>query len=82
MSGGTFNYQQRSILEIAEELEDLILFDNNYSNDVQLHMAEAVKILKKAYVYANRIDWLLSGDDSEDSFLERLKEDINKIENG
>lgn len=82
MSGGTFNYQQRFILEIAEELEDLILFDNNYSNDVQLHIAEAVKILKKAYVYTNRIDWLLSGDHSEDSFLERLKEDINKIENG
>ena len=40
---------------------------------------EGLIILRQAEVYAQRIDWLLSGDDGEESFLERLKEDLNKI---
>lgn len=38
--------------------------------------------LRKAYVYAQRIDWLLSGDDGEDSFHERLKEELEELEKG
>jgi len=37
---------------------------------------EAVEALKKAYTYAHRIDWLLSGDDVEESFLRKLKEEL------
>ena len=37
--------------------------------------------VKRAYVYIQRIDWLLSGDDDEDDFHRRLKEDLSKIEN-
>ena len=40
---------------------------------------EGVEILRKAYVYAQRIDWLLSGDDGEETFMERLKQDLNKL---
>lgn len=36
--------------------------------------------LREAQVFAQRIDWLLSGDDSEDSFRKRLKEDIEELE--
>jgi hypothetical protein len=32
-----------------------------------------------AQIYAQRIDWLISGDDGEDSFRERLKEDLEKL---
>lgn len=35
--------------------------------------------MKQAEVYAQRIDWLLSGDDGEESFHERLKEDLDKL---
>ena len=38
-----------------------------------------VEKLKEAYVYAQRIDWLLSGDDGEETFIERLKEDLDKL---
>lgn len=41
----------------------------------------AIKYLKKSAVYAQRIDWLLSGDDSEESFHKRLKEDLNNMRN-
>lgn len=37
--------------------------------------------LKIAAVYAKRIDYFLSGDDGDDSFLERLKEDLEKLKN-
>lgn len=40
---------------------------------------EAVRILKLAYIYTQRIDWFLSGDDGEDTFHERLKEDLGKL---
>lgn len=32
--------------------------------------------LKLANIYLHRIDWLLSGDDGEDSFHSRLKEEL------
>jgi hypothetical protein len=41
----------------------------------------AVKHLRVAEIYAQRVDWLLSGDDGEDTFIERLKSDLVKIKN-
>ena len=58
--------------------EDLYYYE--YPNEVIEKFKEAVKILRQAEVYAQRVDWLLSGDDGEESFLERLKEDLNKLE--
>lgn len=43
---------------------------------------KGVEILKKASIYANRIDWLLSGDDGEDNFYERLNEELEELKNG
>lgn len=40
---------------------------------------KGLAILRKAYVYAQRIDWLLSGDDGEESFHERLKEELDNL---
>jgi hypothetical protein len=39
-----------------------------------------MKVLRVAAVYAQRIDWLLSGDDGEESFLKRLKEELGQLE--
>jgi hypothetical protein len=52
-----------------------------YSADVINEFKIGVEKLKEAYIYAQRIDWLLSGDDGEESFLERLKEELNKLKN-
>ena len=40
---------------------------------------KAIRLLRKAAVYAQRIDWLLSGDDGEDSFHECLEEELNAL---
>ena len=36
--------------------------------------------LREAEIYAQRIDWLLSGDDGENEFLKRLTEDLEELE--
>ena len=58
--------------------EDLYYYE--YPDEVIEKFKEAVKILRQAEVYAQRVDWLLSGDDGEESFLKRLEEDLNKLE--
>ena len=51
-----------------------------YPDEVIEKMKEAVRALKIAQEYAQRVDWLLSGDDGEESFLSRLEENLKKIE--
>jgi hypothetical protein len=93
MSGGHFEYEQWKITNIADEVEQLILTNDSeerdeWSNRMGCHFAPEVIgefkkgliVLRQAYVYAQRIDWLVSGDDGEDSFLSRLKHDLDKIE--
>lgn len=72
-----FYYSVKEYLERYPEER----FHSNYSEAVISEMKKAVDILKKAAVYAQRIDWFLSGDDSEESFLTRLEEDLNKLKN-
>ena len=92
MSGGHFQYQQDSIMDIAEEIQNVIYNNDDesidewgdrrgrgYSPEVVARMQEGVRALRTAYVYAYRIDWLLSDDDGEESFLERLEEELRKI---
>ena len=55
------------------------LYHYKYPDNIIEKFKEAVDILKKAEIYAQRIDWLLSGDDGEKSFIERLKEDLEKL---
>lgn len=50
-----------------------------YPKDIVLEFKQGVHLLRMAEIYAQRIDWLLSGDDGVDSFRNRLKEDLEKI---
>ena len=52
-----------------------------YSKETIKEFKKGLAILKKAYVYAQRIDWLLSGDDGEESFHKRLKEELDNLKN-
>lgn len=42
-------------------------------------MKRAVYVLRMAYIYAKRVDWMLSGDDSEESLAKRLEEDLQVL---
>ena len=83
MSGGHFMYAQQHIYDIADILESDITAYKWKELDLTPETIEEFKkgleIIRKAYVYAQRIDWLLSGDDGEESFHLRLKEDLDKL---
>lgn len=91
MSGGYFNGSQYSIRCISDDIENVIRNNDSeetdewgctlgkkYCPEVIEKFKEAVLKLREAEVYAQRVDWLLSGDDGEDSFLRRLDEDLER----
>ena len=92
MSGGYWDYSQNHMQDIADDLGSLIHTNDSteknewgdqigrqYSPETIAKFEKAVKVLKLAYVYAQRIDWLLSGDDGEDSFHRRLQAQLKEI---
>lgn len=62
-----------------DEYGDIPYFPD-YSEETINEFRKGVYILKKAQIYANRIDWLMSGDDGEDNFHKRLKEKLKELE--
>jgi uncharacterized protein (UPF0248 family) len=50
-----------------------------YPVEVIEEFKKGLLLLRQAQIYAHRIDWLVSGDDGEESFLRRLKEDLEKL---
>jgi hypothetical protein len=92
MSGGFFNHSQYNLDQISADIEDEIYYNdseevneyndkkgNGFSEDTIQEFKLAVWYLKQAFVYTQRIDWLLSGDDGEETFHERLKKDLEKL---
>lgn len=43
-------------------------------------ISNGLEYLNLAGIYTQRLDWLFSGDDGEDSFFERLEEELEKYE--
>lgn len=91
MSGGNFQYDQYKIGYIADDIEQLILDNDSdevnsygdrkgagYALETIAQFRAAVHALRVAQIYAQRVDWLVSGDDGEDSFHRRLKDDLRK----
>lgn len=52
-----------------------------YPDEVVQKFKEGIFFLKKAQIYAQRIDWLISGDDGEETFLSRLKKELGELGN-
>lgn len=98
MSGGRFYYIERRIPYIAESIQAEIDKNNtkwdgffsepewnveHYTKETIEEFKKEIEALRKAYVYARRIDYLLSGDDGEETFHRRLQEELEnfKFEN-
>ena len=92
MSGGRFDYDQYRIRTIWETIQSYLdrqgkksneTWDGEYNypiypEEVQKELKRGIEILKKAEIYAQRIDWFLSDDDGDEAFLTRLKKDLSK----
>lgn len=82
MSGGHFDYQQFQIGQLADQLQEEITNcaeDRSVSEKTVMEMRTGLRYLRLAYIYAQRIDWFLSGDDGEETFHKRLKTDLEKL---
>jgi hypothetical protein len=51
-----------------------------HSDEVIEEFKKGYEMLRKAEIYAQRIDWLLAGDDGEESFIQRLKGELLHLE--
>lgn len=93
MSGGHFLYLQDRIAEAADEVQQCIEHNpdttpdeygdrrgRGYSPETLARFADGVHALRLAALYLQRIDWLLSGDDGEEPFHERLAEGLAKLQ--
>ena len=98
MSGGAFDYDQYRIRTIWETIQseldrqgqkreplyrgDPVEYYETFEPEVVELFKKGIKVLKEAEVYTQRIDWYLSGDDGEENFKKRLKEDLDKLKKG
>jgi hypothetical protein len=93
MSGGHFNYDQYRMLSIADEIQLLIETNDsqeldryghsigrNYKKEIIEKFKETEKLLRKTQILVQRIDWLVSGDDGEESFLIRLDKELSELD--
>lgn len=95
MSGGAFDHKQFHIDQLIEDMENLLKrvdkepIDSwecdslkNYVEDKDSFKATIItniQHLKMAYIYTQRIDWFVSGDDGEETMYERIEEDKSKL---
>lgn len=81
MSGGHFNYDQERIESIADTLAyDIQEYATTLHPATIAEMQDGLRALRIAAVYAQRIDWMLSGDDGELSFLTRLRQELETVQ--
>lgn len=91
MSGGAFDYIQYRIEQAADQvnseirrcdpdrLPDEYGYKREYLQETLAKFRECESTLRKAAVMLQRVDWLVSGDDGEDSFHRRWEEELGKL---
>lgn len=79
-TGQMYEIKSYTYEEYEADEDGEIPYFPDYSEETINEFRKGVDILKRAQVYANRIDWLMSGDDGEDNFHKRLKEKLKELE--
>ncbi len=91
MSGGKFEYIQYRFDQTADELNSYIRrlesgeaddygFRETYTPETLAKFRECEATIRRAAAMLQRVDWLASGDDGEDSFHERWAEEVPAAE--
>lgn len=89
MSGGAFNHDQYIISHITDIIEDFVIKNEDNTEDewgytkgrhfrpsTIKQFRVAILLLHIAQTFAQRIDWLVSDDDGEDTFHKRLQKEM------
>lgn len=76
MSGGTFEYIQYRMGEVAHDIREKFEdYADTCTPQTIARFKDAVKTLERAEMMVHRIDWFISCDDSEESFNQRWDEE-------
>lgn len=91
MSGGHFGYLQYRMEDIAVEIDRIVdendsTEKNDYGDEIGYHyppliierFKKAAHTIRQAQEMAQRVDWLVSGDDGEETFLSRWDKEVRK----
>ena len=83
MSGGHFDGDQNYGNLVAAQIDKIIkgegIYDEApYSEAILEKFRETSHTLRQAAEMAQRVDWLVSGDDGEESFLRRWEEEVRE----
>jgi hypothetical protein len=79
MSGGHWDYIQERMMHITVDIPMYVRRNGIDDPEVVRRLNEAVRAVRVAAMYVERVDWLISGDDSEESFLRRVREDLARV---
>lgn len=83
MSGGHFYYIQYRINDAVEQMEADLANPDSYANSMEQDIRDSLMLclarLKEASIRLQRADWLLSGDDGEESYRRRLAADLEAM---
>lgn len=83
MSGGHFEYNQYRLNDLASEIQRIVETHQNrdwwnFTPETIQKFQEAIVTLRKAEAMVQHIDWLVSGDNGEDTFHKKWAEDFPK----
>lgn len=85
MSGGFFEYKHRCVSEFADRIKEVIEnrdkseFVAGFSAKTIEGLRECELLVRGAAVALERVDYLMSCDDSEESFQKRLVEEMDDL---
>lgn len=79
MSGGHFDYVQYRFTDPISSIKNEIEY-GEWTEETKQRFQEGIKALEIAATYLHRIDWLISGDDGEETFHIRLTQDMKELE--
>lgn len=93
MSGGYWDYIQYRFRDIADDIQRIIdendatevnewgdVRGRHYKPETIAKLEQAVRHIRETEVMLQRVDYLLEGDDSEETFHERWKEDMEALD--
>lgn len=72
-------YEEEADKEYVKKKHHTIPNKYGYTEETLSEFRKAIEVLKQAEVYAQLIDWIVSGDDGEESFHKMLKDDLEKL---
>ena len=76
MSGGSFNYAYTKVDQFADELCVRIYGDtpDDFEQETFNKLIEILKLARYAAKMMKEVEWLYSGETSDDSFMKRIRD--------